>query len=86
MPIGGPCEAHCQRARERRDDPGVTDKILKRLPQPYDLIAEWARYVPHRGLLEICGSNSLLHRSPRRDDDDAMDRSAQDRQRLSHSF
>jgi hypothetical protein len=25
--------------------PGLTDEIVKRLPQPYDLIMEWTKYV-----------------------------------------
>lgn len=31
--------------------PGITDNILKRLATPYDLIAEWSRYVSVERLL-----------------------------------
>ncbi len=46
--------------------PGVTDEILKRLPPPYDLIAECSRYVPLNHLLNIFWATLAL----RADNDD----------------
>lgn len=46
--------------------PGITDEVLKRLPPPYDLIAEWSQYVPLSQLLNIFWATLAL----RADNDD----------------
>jgi hypothetical protein len=39
------------------------DEVAARLPEPYDLIAEWAKYVPLDRLFQLHGSSVVLCRN-----------------------